>query len=274
MPKTIVITGASDGIGAAAARQLRAAGHNVVVVGRSPRKTKEVADELGAVGLTADFAVLDDVRRLAAEIDAACPTVDVLANNAGGSFPQQERTVDGHDKVFQVNHLAPFLLTRLLLGKLLASRAAVIQTSSVGARALGKIEMDDLEHERDWNALRAYGTTKLENILFTVELDRRYGGEGLAAAAFHPGVVASNFAADMGGISRLVYRNPLSRFLLTSSEKGADQLVWLAEGTPGTDWQSGTYYEKREPARRMNPQARDAELARWLWERSEAMLAG
>ena len=212
MPKTIVITGASDGIGAAAARQLHADGHRVVVVGRSPQKTEAVAAEVGGEGLVADFAVLDQVRRLAAEIDAACPTIDVLANNAGGSFPEQTTTVDGHDKTFQVNHLAPFLLTRFLLEKLVASRASVIQTSSVGARAFGKIAMDDLEHERDWSTLRAYGTTKLENILFTVELDRRYGAEGLASAAFHPGVVASNFASEVGGLSALLYRTPLSRF--------------------------------------------------------------
>ncbi len=273
MSKTIVITGASDGIGAAAARQLHADGHRVVVVGRSPQKTRSVAEEIGSEGLVADFAVLDEVRGLAAEIDARCPTIDVLANNAGGSFPEQVETVDGHEKTFQVNHLAPFLLTRLLLEKLVASRASVIQTSSVGARALGRIEMDDLEHEKDWNGLRAYGTTKLENILFTVELARRYGGEGLAAAAFHPGVVASNFASEVGGLSALIYRNPLSRFLLTSSEKAAGQLTWLAEGTPGVDWQSGVYYEKRKPAKRMNPQARDGELARWLWERSEELLA-
>jgi NAD(P)-dependent dehydrogenase (short-subunit alcohol dehydrogenase family) len=273
MPKTIVITGASDGIGAAAARQLHAAGHRVVVVGRSPQKTKAVADEVGGEGLVADFAVLDEVRRLAAEIDASCPTIDVLVNNAGGSFPQQVKTVDGHDKTFQVNHLAPFLLTELLTPKLVASGASVIQTSSVGARALGKIAMDDLEHERDWSSLRAYGTTKLENILFTVELDRRFAADGLSAAAFHPGVVASNFASESGGLSALVYRNPLSRILLTSSEKAAGQLTWLAEGTPGVDWRSGVYYEKRKPAKRMNPQAHDAELARWLWERSEDMLA-
>jgi NAD(P)-dependent dehydrogenase (short-subunit alcohol dehydrogenase family) len=274
VPKTVVITGASDGIGAAAARRLHAEGHRVVVVGRSPEKTAAVAEEIGTLGLVADFAVLDEVRRLAAEIDAACPTIDVLANNAGGSFPEQVQTVDGHDRTFQVNHLAPFLLTRLLTEKLVASRASVIQTASVGARAFGRIEMDDLEHRRDWSPLRAYGTTKLENILFTVELDRRHRADGLAAAAFHPGVVASNFAAEMGGVSALLYRNPLSRFLLTSSEKGADQLAWLATGAPGTDWEAGAYYEKRRPARRMSPQARDPELARWLWERSEAMLAG
>jgi NAD(P)-dependent dehydrogenase (short-subunit alcohol dehydrogenase family) len=273
MPKTIVITGASDGIGAAAARKLHADGHRVVVVGRSPEKTAAVAGELGVGGFVADFAVLDDVRRLATEIDSLCPTIDVLANNAGGVFAKQEKTVDGHDKTFQVNHLAPFLLTKLLLEKLIASRASVIQTASVGARALGKIEMDDLEHERDWSSLRAYGTTKLENILFTVELARRHGSEGISTAAFHPGVVSSNFAAEAGGLSAIFYKNPLSRLLLTSPEKGAGQLVWLAEGAPGTDWQSGAYYEKRKPASRMNPQARDPELASWLWEQSEAMLA-
>jgi NAD(P)-dependent dehydrogenase (short-subunit alcohol dehydrogenase family) len=273
MPKTIVITGASDGIGAAAARKLHADGHRVVVIGRSPEKTRAVAAELGVEGLVADFAVLDEVRRLAGEIDSLCPTIDVLANNAGGLFAKQEKTVDGHDKTFQVNHLAPFLLTDLLLDKLVASRASVIGTASVGARALGKIEMDDLEHERDWSSLRAYGATKLENILFTVELARRHGSDGIATAAFHPGVVSSNFAAEAGGLSGVFYKNPLSRLLLTSPEKGAGQLAWLAEGTPGTDWQSGTYYERRKPAKRMNPQARDPELARWLWEQSEAMLA-
>ena len=234
MPKTIVITGASDGIGAAAARKLHADGHRVVVVGRSPEKTKAVAGELGLEGLVADFAVLDDVRRLAAEIDSLCPTIDVLANNAGGVFGQAgRRPSTAHDKTFQVNHLAPFLLTDLLLDKLVAGRASVIQTASVGARALGKIEMDDLEHERDWTSLRAYGTTKLENILFTVELARRHGSEGISTAAFHPGVVSSNFAAEAGGLSGVFYKNPLSRLLLTSPEKGAGQTHLARRGRAG-----------------------------------------
>jgi NAD(P)-dependent dehydrogenase (short-subunit alcohol dehydrogenase family) len=273
MSKTIVITGASDGIGAAAARQLHADGLRVVVVGRSPRKTKAVADGLGVDSFVADFSRLDEVRRLAAELDAAYPTIDVLANNAGGIFGDRAKTVDGFEKTFQVNHLAPFLLTQLLTDKLIASKASVIQTSSVAARMVGGIDMDDLEHDDDFNPQRAYGTAKLENILFTVELDRRYGDQGIAAAAFHPGAVATNFAVESDSWFRHLYNNPVGRAFMTSPAKGADQLVWLAEGTPGEDWQPGTYYEKRQPAKRNNPQALDPELARWLWERSEEMLA-
>jgi NAD(P)-dependent dehydrogenase (short-subunit alcohol dehydrogenase family) len=272
MSKTIVITGASDGIGAAAARRLHQDGHRVVVVGRSPRKTETVAKELGVDSFVADFAVLDDVRRLAAELDAACPGIDVLANNAGGVFGDRAKTVDGFEKTFQVNHLAPFLLTELLLDKLVASKASVIQTSSVAARMVGEIAMHDLEHDQDFNPQRAYGTVKLENILFTKELQRRYGDEGIAAVAFHPGSVATNFAVESDSWLRHLYNNPIGRAFMVSPEKGADQLVWLAEGVPGEDWVPGTYYEKRKPASRNNPQALDFELGRWLWERSEKLL--
>ena len=129
-PKTIVITRASDGVGAAAARSLRSAGHAVVVVGRSPAKTRQVAKELGSDHSVVDFARLTEVRHLAAEIDKTYPRIDVLANNAGGVFDRQHRTVDGFESTLQINHLAPFLLTNLLLPKLLESRTSVIQTAS------------------------------------------------------------------------------------------------------------------------------------------------
>ena len=156
MPKTIVITGASDGIGAAAARQLHRDGHQIAVVGRSPAKTRAVADELGADAFIADFTRLEEVRRLAGELDSAYPRIDVLANNAGGIFGDRTKTVDGHEMTFQINHLAPFLLTRLLLDKLIASDASVIQTSSVGARALApKLNLNDLDMDANFNAMRA-----------------------------------------------------------------------------------------------------------------------
>ena len=135
MPRTIVITGASDGIGAAAARQLQAEGERVVIVGRSAEKTARVADELGAERHVADFADLAQVRALAAELRAQHDRIDVLANNAGGMFAQREVTVDGFEKTFQVNHLAGFLLTNLLRDVLVESRASVIQTASVDDRA-------------------------------------------------------------------------------------------------------------------------------------------
>ncbi len=267
--QTIVITGASDGIGAAAARQLSEKGHRVVVVGRSPEKTAAVADSISAPAHVADFADLEQVRALAGELRAAYPRIDVLANNAGGIFTQ-ETTADGFDKTLQVNHLAPFLLTHLLLDRLVESRARVIQTSSVGHRAFGRIDLDDLDNRRAWRAEKAYGDAKLANVLFTKELHRRFSGKGVSAAAFHPGGIATNFASDTSSVMRFAYHSPL-RHLMTSVDTGGRRLVWLAEGTPGVTWQSGEYYERNKPGK-VNPQVADADLARGLWQRSEAML--
>lgn len=272
MSKTIVITGASDGIGAAAARQLHQDGHHVVIVGRSPQKTQAIARELGADHFLADFTRLDDVRTLAADLDRACPQIDVLANNAGGIFGDRTKTADGFEKTFQVNHLAPFLLTSLLMDKLLTSRASVIQTSSSGARLFGRLDIGDLDHDRDFTPQLAYGTAKLENILFTRELHARYHPQGLSAAAFNPGAVATSFATSSDSFMRRIYTSRIGRAFMATPEKGASQMVWLAETSPGTDWESGTYYEKNKPAKRNNPQALDPDLARELWDRSAELL--
>jgi NAD(P)-dependent dehydrogenase (short-subunit alcohol dehydrogenase family) len=272
MPKTIVITGASDGIGAAGARQLHQDGHRVVITGRSPVKTQAIAGELGTECFLADFTRLDDVRKLAAGLDRACPRIDVLVNNAGGIFGDRAKTADGFEKTFQVNHLAPFLLTNLLMDTLLISRASVIQTSSSGARLFGHLNIDDLDHDRDFTPQLAYGTAKLENILFTRELHARYHARGLSAAAFNPGAVATSFATASDSFMRRIYTSRIGRAFMATPQKGASQLAWLAETTPGTDWQSGTYYEKHKPARRNNPQALDPDLARELWARSAELL--
>lgn len=272
MSKTIVITGASDGIGAAAARQLHQDGHHVVIVGRSPQKTQAIARELGADHFLADFTRLDDVRTLAADLDRACPQIDVLANNAGGIFGDRTKTADGFEKTFQVNHLAPFLLTSLLMDKLLTSRASVIQTSSSGARLFGRLDIGDLDHDRDFTPQLAYGTAKLENILFTRELHARYHPQGLSAAAFNPGAAATSFATSSDSFMRRIYTSRIGRAFMATPEKGASQMVWLAETSPGTDWEPGTYYEKNKPAKRNNPQALDPDLARELWDRSAELL--
>jgi len=269
MPETIIITGASDGIGAAAARALSDDGHTVVIVGRSPEKTEKVADALGADGFVADFSKLSEVRRLATDLRERYPRIDVLANNAGGIFGDRTITEDGHELTLQVNHLAPFLLTSLLMDRLVESRARVINTSSV-ANLSGNIDIDDLDLASRFSAGRAYSNAKLDNILFTKELDRRFGAQGISTAAFHPGVVASNFASDSTSPLRVIYRSIL-RHTLISNEKGADTLVWLARTTPGTDWKSGEYYIKRKPGR-TNAQADDARLASALWERSAALV--
>jgi NAD(P)-dependent dehydrogenase (short-subunit alcohol dehydrogenase family) len=269
--QTIIITGASDGIGAAAARHLSANGERVVLVGRSQVKTAGVAGELGAPYHLADYADLDQVRNLASELLAAYPRVDVLANNAGGIMGARAVTKDGFEKTFQVNHLAPFLLTQLLMPALITSQAKVLQTSSVAAQRYGHVDIDDLQNEQSYAPQKAYGDAKLENILFTRELHRRFHDQGISTAAFHPGIVATSFASDTTHLMRFVYHSPLKRLLTISPHQGAAGLVWLAEGTPGSTWRSGGYYEKDKQAR-TNAQADDTRLAQQLWDRSAAML--
>jgi len=271
--KVIVITGASDGIGRAAARTLAADGHRVVIVGRSPQKTQALADELGAEHHLVDFADLGSVRALAAVLAARHPRIDVLANNAGGVFgKERELTRDGHEMTFQVDYLAPFLLTQELMPTLIASRATVINTSSLANRLFARFDVDDLESERRYRPVRAYGNAKLAQILFTKELERRHGADGVTSTAFHPGAIATNFSVEQGtGMARL-YRWRLRDLVMATPEKGAESLVFLAEGTPGEDYPTGRYYTNSKPAR-ANPLADDVELARELWDRSVAMLA-
>lgn len=270
--RTIVITGASDGIGAAAARRLTEDGHEVVVVGRSPDKTAAVARDLGADFFVADFARLAEVRALAAALRERYERIDVLANNAGGIMADRRVSEDGHELTFQVNHLAPFLLTTLLLDRLEESRASVVSTSSAAHRIFSDFHLDDLESERSYAPNVAYGNAKLAVNLFTRELDRRYRASGISAAAFHPGVVATNFAATSTSSMRIMYQSVLSR-LLTSADKGADTLVWLATTTPGVDWEPGGYYVKRKVAT-THPLVSDARLAAALWDRSAEMVTG
>ncbi len=274
MTKTIVLTGASDGIGAAAARQLASSGNRLIVVGRSADKTRAVAADAGAEWFTADFARLDDVRALAEKlIDAVGDGgIDVLANNAGGIFGDRTPTVDGHEKTIQVNHLAPFLLTNLLLPQLLAAGGAVINTSSVGHRLFGHIDIDDLDNARKFSANKAYGDAKLANVLFTKSLHTKFHADGLSSVAFHPGTVRTNFAADSSSLMRLVYQSFLGRFLLTGVEEGGSILRWFIEGTPDETWFSGAYYDERTLSNRVNPQVDDAALAEALWQKSAELV--
>lgn len=269
MAKTIIITGASDGIGRAAARALYRAGHTVIVVGRSIDKTKAIADEVGGPYHIGDFARLDDVRRLAGELLEQYPVIDVLCNNAGGIMGQRQNTVDGHEMTLQVNHLAPFLLTTLVLPRLIASKATVIATSSSVNRG-GRIRSDDLDAHRKYSATSAYSAAKLANILFTRELHRRYAEAGVAAVSFEPGPVASNFGTDSTALMRLLYHSVANRLLL-APERGADTLVWLADSTPGVDWSPGLHYKKRRPAK-ANRSADDLALGARLWKQTQLMV--
>jgi NAD(P)-dependent dehydrogenase (short-subunit alcohol dehydrogenase family) len=269
--RTILITGASDGIGAAAARQLAPKGHRLLLVGRSPEKTARVAQEVGAEYFIADFTRLDDVRKLADDVRAAVDHLDVLANNAGGVFGARTMTVDNHEKTFQVNHLAPFLLTNLLLDRLQAGLGIVVNTSSSGARFIGNIDIDNLGNEKAYSPLKAYGDAKLDNILFTRGLQARYGNQGISSVAFDPGNVRTNFAAETSNLlARMLYRTPLSRLVLISPEKGGSNLAFFVDGTPGTTWLPDQFYTQTALAtsRQTNPQVHDDELVDALWQRS------
>lgn len=269
--RTIIITGASSGIGEAAARTLAQTGDKIVVVGCSAKRTHAVASDIGADYFVADFSKLDQVQELAAALKESHPRIDVLANNAGAIMGRRELTSDGHEKTFQVNHLAPFLLTRLLEDVLLASQAKIINTASVAHQVFGKLNIDDLETAQKYSSNRAYGNAKLANILFTKELHHRFNGRGVAAAAFHPGGVATSFSAGSKSWLRFLYGSGMRSYMLTPAQ-GAQTLVWLAIGEPGHDWSSGGYYAKRRPAR-TSRQAKDLDLAGQLWQRSEDMVS-
>jgi NAD(P)-dependent dehydrogenase (short-subunit alcohol dehydrogenase family) len=265
--KVVIVTGGSDGIGAAAARQLKAQGAQVVIVGRSSQKTQQVASELKVPYYLADFAKLDDVRALATQLKRDFPRIDVLANNAGGIMGKERAlTVDGHEMTIQVNHLAPFLLTNMLLDTLIASKATVIATSSRAHTGVKKLDLGDINLEHGYSSRSAYGKAKLMNILFTKELHERYRAQGIAAAAFHPGIVRTSFSSQFGGGYSLFYTTFLKN-LLISPVKGADTLVWLATSEPGKDWQPGEYYQNRK-VKQPSKLAQDAKLANDLWELS------
>ncbi len=281
MSKVCLITGASDGIGAASARQLSTLGHRVLVTGRSKEKTEAIAREIGAKAFVADFSRLDDVRRLAEEVRVELDGagLDVLANNAGGLFGDRAKTVDGNEKTFQINHLAPFLLTHLLLDELRASasiasggRASVINTSSIANRLFGHIDLDDLDNDKKFSPNKAYGDAKLANILFTRGLHARFHDQGISTVAFHPGNVATNFASDTTSSMRFLYQTPLKRLGLISGEKGGANLTFFVDGTPDVTWRAGAYYDQQKLSTKVNPQALDDALVDGLWERSAALV--
>lgn len=268
--KTIVITGASDGIGASAARQLKAMGHNVVIVGRNPQKTQKIAEELGCPYHLADYTKLSDVVRLADELKAY-DKIDVLCNNVGGILGERKVTEDGFEKTFQVNVLGEFVLTNLLMEKLLACKATVIQTSSIASNLFGsKFDITDIQNERNYSATKAYGDAKLCNYLLTLEWHKRYGEKGLNAVAFEPGVVRTNFASEGRWFFKVAYHTPLKYLYTISAEKSAQRLVRLAVGTPGKDFECGQIYSYNKPYKVKYPNP-DGKVSNSLWEQCEAL---
>lgn len=266
-PRRIVITGASDGIGAVAARALAGPEVNLVVVGRSAQKLAPVAADAGATALTADFADLDQVRALAQQIREQVGAIDVLLNNAGGTFAPGLRTAQGHEPNFGINHLAPFLLTHLLRDRLAAAGGAlVLNTSSVGNR-FGHVDLDDLDYRRRRAfETRAYGTSKLMNILFTRGIAQRWADDGIVSAAVHPGPVATSFGRDSWFVG-LLYRTPLRHLATITPAQGARPLIELVNR--GADPEiNGVYFDRHRANGRENRQAHDPKLIDGLWAAS------
>lgn len=272
-----LITGATNGIGKAAALALARQGMTLVIVGRSPAKTQAVRDEIRAASdngrvemIVADLSAMAEVRRAAGEFLARFDRLDVLMNNAGAVFSERRETVDGYEMTFALNHLSYFLLTNLLLERLKASAPARIINVSSGAHRGATINFDDLHLRRGYGlgGFKAYSQSKLANILFTYELARRLAGSGVTANAMHPGFVATGFGRNNPGLMNAVM-GLLHRFALTP-EQGADTLVYLATA-PEVEGVTGQYFEKRKPVR-SSAVSYDESVARRLWEVSESLV--
>jgi NAD(P)-dependent dehydrogenase (short-subunit alcohol dehydrogenase family) len=269
-----VVTGASAGIGLYTALGLARAGMRVVMTGRDRDRTEAAcrfvaARAAGAAVETAlaDFASLAAVRRLAEERLARHGRLDVLVNNAGLFSPSFRRSEDGYEMTFAVNHLAPFLLTNLVLDRLEASAPARIVTVASRAHRGNRIDPATIAGPRDWSMIKAYGRSKLCNILFTRELARRLGNTGVVAACLHPGVVATRLA-QRGGIVELGWR--LMKPFMISAERGAETSVFLAT-TPDPARFDGGYVVGKSLAR-PDPAALDDGTARRLWEESARLV--
>ena len=270
--RTIVVTGASSGIGEAGAVELVRRGASVIPVGRDPERLAGVAARIRDAGgrpvepERADFASLDDVRALARRLDKRCDRIDVLVNNAGLSTDRRVLSADGFELTFQVNHLAPFLLTNLLLGRLRASAPARVVTTSSDEHKKGRIVLDDLQGEREWSTGQSYSDSKLANVLFTRELAARVPADEVVANCFHPGATRTRIE---GGRAGPPWVHTVARLFFRSPERGAETMVHLAEA-PEAAQISGGYFADRRTAS-VAAAAEDVGLARELWSVSCAL---
>lgn len=274
--QTILVTGATDGIGLATAEALARQGHRVLMHGRNATKGHAaVAAVRAAAGndevrfVQADFACLAEVRNLAEEL-RALPRLDVLINNAGCINLSRNVTPDGFESTFAVNHLAPFLLTRLLLPKIRDSAPARIVTVASAAHRGQRIDFDDLMSTQDYRMLRTYGRSKLANILFTHSLAKRLVGSGVTANALHPGMVATHLGQD-NWLARTVGRAFMA-IVGVSATRGANTSVYLATSAEVAGL-SGGYYSKCRPAPlAAAPDALHDSTAERLWSVSEQLV--
>jgi retinol dehydrogenase-14 len=272
--RTVLVTGGTGGIGKATATGLAAMGARIAITGRDRGRADAAAAEIRADGGPAvevfigDMSAQAEVRRLAAEVLAALPHLDVLINNVGGFWNSRHVTADGLERTFALNHLAPFLLTHLLVERLVENAPARIVTVSSDAQRQGRIHFDDLQGERSWSGQRAYNQSKLSNILFTYELARRLRGTGVTATVLHPGVVRTGFGAeDPGRIQRVI--TPFMA-LMKSPEQGAATPIHLASA-PEVEGVTGQFFANRKPRKSAKRSYDSADAVR-LWQVSAELV--
>jgi retinol dehydrogenase 14 len=269
---TVLITGGTSGIGNATAVAMAAMGANVVVVGRNQERGGAAVEEIKAQShnesvelMLADLSVQAEVRRLAEEFLERYDRLDVLVNNAGLVQSKRTETPDGIETTLAINHLAPFLLTNLLLGCLEQSAPSRVITVSSEAQRWGTMDFEDMQSRRKYRGFPVYGMTKLANIMFTYELAERLDGTDVSANCLHPGSVGTNFGQNNRDAMALFFRT--FKPFMRSPEQGADTLIWLAS-SPEVDGVSGKYFSDRKEIEAKKV-AYDPAARRRLWEISE-----
>jgi retinol dehydrogenase-14 len=274
--KAVLVTGGTGGIGKATAIGLATLGARVAITGRDPNRAQSAAADIQresrnpeVEAFAADLSSQAEVRRLAAAVLDAYPRLDVLVNNVGGFWAHRHVTADGLERTFAVNHLASFLLTDLLMDRLKRSAPARIVSVSSNAQAMGRIDFDDLQGERNYSGSRAYNQSKLAVVMFTYELSRRLPGTTVTANALHPGVVHTAFSSeDPSALARAA--RPLMRFMKTPAQ-GAATSIYLAS-SPDVQGITGRYFANSK-AKASNKASYDTEAANRLWQVSADLVA-
>jgi NAD(P)-dependent dehydrogenase (short-subunit alcohol dehydrogenase family) len=274
--KTVVITGATSGIGEVAACRLAQQGARIILIARDRGRGEQTLTRLEAIAPgrnhvvhCANLSRLAEMKRAAEVIAASEARVDVLINNAGALFARRQVTEDALEMTFATNHIAYFVVTNLLMERLKATPGARIVSTASDAHKRAKLDFDDLQSEKRYSGFGVYGCSKLMNILFTRELARRLTGSGVTANCLHPGFVATRFADTSGGLTSLVVRGA-KRFALTP-EEGAKTIIYLAS-SPEVEGITGKYFHKCMQAMPTAEAQNDADAQR-LWDIS-AQLSG
>jgi len=274
--KTVVVTGATSGIGEVAADRLAQKGARIVFIARDRERGQETLRHLRAIAghdnhavHYADLMKLSEQKRVAAEIAASEPQIDVLINNAGALFNSRQVTEDGLEKTFALNHMSYFTVTNVLLDKLKATPGARIVSTSSDAHKGAKLNFDDLQSEKSYSGFGVYGRSKLMNILFTRELARRLAGTGVTANCLHPGFVGTRFGDQSGGVLSFLVK--IAKNFALTPEQGAQTIIYLGS-SPEVEGKSGGYYVKSKLATPTKEAQNDADAKR-LWDAS-AKIAG